>query len=1009
MSNENEQSSKKLTLSNTLTGKGKLDLKRAPESASVRQSFSHGRSKTVTVEVKRKKPGAADAQAATPGNLAGAATIAGATAPSATPLPGHQTLPSASGTALGAGQIHAVNSQSGQSASDVGAAKSSAPTEQPPLSPERDVDAAVHITGRVTSAEPSHIAPKKADSSNPSKSEPATGQKKSDATAKTQHRDSAPSTTSSAHSRSTNYSGRGGRGRDGGGRGDAGGGKSSSRKSNTLRELTDEEKASRVRALQGAQQFEVEQQQKLAEQSRLHTELAEKRRLADAELRRMEAERQAAEPAHKVPEPRHDGARSGVKTSGKSGVPANAADEDASAARASHAATLHPAAFVEDDEEETATKNKKPGKLVEVKRPTPTAKRGEPRRRSGKITVTQALDDEESAERVRSLASVRRAREREKQRMQSQSQEKIYRDVIIPDSITVQDLAGRMAERGADVIKTLMRMGVMATINQSLDADTAELIVTEFGHTPKRASESDVEIGLRGAEDRDEDRMPRPPVVTVMGHVDHGKTSLLDALRATDVAAHEAGGITQHIGAYQVTLPSKARITFIDTPGHEAFTEMRARGAMVTDIVVLVVAADDGIMPQTIEAIAHAKAAKVPIVVAVNKIDKPDADPTKVRNALLQHELVVEELGGDVLAIDVSAKSRIGLDKLEEAILLQAELLDLRANSDRTAEGTVIEAKLDRGRGPVATVLVQRGTLRVGDVFVAGGEWGRVRALIDDHGLAVKEAGPSVPVEILGLQGTPRAGDELSVVDSEARAREIADFRTRRRRDANIASAARGTVEQMLSKIAAGEAKEFPVIIKADVQGSLEALLASLARLSTGEVATRVLRAGVGGINESDVSLARASGGLIIAFNVRANVQAREMAKRDAVDIRYYSIIYNVVDDVRAALSGMLAPTLRENFLGLAEIRQIFDITRVGKVAGCYVTDGLVKRGAKVRLLRDNVVIHEGTLKTLRRIKDEVREVKQGLECGMAFENYHDIKEGDQIECFEIVEEARQL
>ncbi|MDI9348842.1 MAG: translation initiation factor IF-2 [Candidatus Symbiobacter sp.] len=986
MSNENEQSSKKLTLTNPLSGKGKLELKRTPESASVRQSFSHGRSKTVTVEVKKKRPGPNEntGSPGSPGNPPPVNPMmeAEAAPPDMPPPPPSQTVAAPVTAEVSPAPIPPTPAAtpSPSEPSDLGTKAQAAP---PPRPPEK---------------------PKAPDAAKPHK----------------QH-EAAPSSSGSG-SASSSRSGRG-RGREGGGR-EAGSVKSSPpRKPNNLRELTAEEKAARVRALQGAQQFEAEQQQKLAEQSRQAEEMAEKRRQAEAESKRLEAERAAARPqtapdASRGHETNRNQGTSGerltkadananatAKATGKSGPGGRAGD---ALGKSGPAAALTPV-VAEDEEEEAVGKGKKPGKVAEVKRPSPAVKRGEPRRRSGKITVTQALDDDENAERVRSLASVRRAREREKQRMQSSQQEKIYREVIIPDSITVQDLAGRMAERGADVIKTLMRMGLMATINQAIDADTAELIVSEFGHTPKRASESDVEIGLRGPEDRDEDRISRPPVVTVMGHVDHGKTSLLDALRATDVAGHEAGGITQHIGAYQVTLPSNARITFIDTPGHEAFTEMRARGATVTDIVVLVVAADDGIMPQTIEAIAHAKAAKVPIVVAVNKIDKADADPKRVRSDLLQHELVVEELGGDVLAIDVSAKSRIGLDKLEEAILLQAELLDLRANPHRTAEGTVIEAKLDRGRGPVATVLVQRGTLRVGDVFVAGGEWGRVRALIDDHGLNVKEASPSVPVEILGLQGTPRAGDELSVVESEARAREIADFRTRRRRDANMASAARGTVEQMLSKIAAGEAKEFPVIIKADVQGSLEALLASLTRLSTGEVATRVLRAGVGGINESDVSLARASGGLIIAFNVRANAQAREVAKRDGVDIRYYSIIYNVVDDVRAALSGMLAPTLRENFLGLAEIRQIFDITRVGKVAGCYVTDGLVKRGAKVRLLRDHVVIHEGTLKTLRRIKDEVREVKQGLECGMAFENYHDLKEGDQIECFEIVEEARQL
>ena len=494
-----------------------------------------------------------------------------------------------------------------------------------------------------------------------------------------------------------------------------------------------------------------------------------------------------------------------------------------------------------------------------------------------------------------------------------------------------------------------------------------------------------------------------------MGHVDHGKTSLLDAIRQTDVAAHEAGGITQHIGAYQVTVPSGKKITFIDTPGHAAFTEMRARGANVTDIVVLVVAGDDGIMPQTIEAIRHAKAANVPILVAINKMDKPDANAQKVRQELLSHELVTEDMGGDVLTVEVSAKTRMNLDKLEETLLLQAEVLDLKANPDRAAQGTVIEAKLERGRGAVATLLVQKGTLHVGDIFVAGTEWGRVRALLDDKGKPIDSAGPAMPVEVLGLQGTPQAGDVFSVVESEARAREVTEFRVHTLRQKTAAAGARGTLEEMFSKIATGEARELPVVIKADVQGSVEAIVNSLNNLSTDEVATKVLHSGVGGINEADVTLARASGGMIIGFNVRANPQARELAKRDQVDIRYYSIIYNVVDDVKAALSGMLKPTLREQFLGNAEIREVFQITKSGKVAGCMVTEGIVKRGAKVRLLRDNVVIHEGSLKTLKRFKDEVREVKEGFECGMAFENYENIMKGDIIECFEMEEVARTL
>jgi translation initiation factor IF-2 len=589
------------------------------------------------------------------------------------------------------------------------------------------------------------------------------------------------------------------------------------------------------------------------------------------------------------------------------------------------------------------------------------------------------------------------------------SSEKVIRDVIIPETISVQELANRMAERGVDVIKCLMRSGIMATINQVIDADTAELVVSEFGHNAKRVAESDVEIGLAGETDTDEVLFSRPPVVTIMGHVDHGKTSLLDALRSTDVVSGEAGGITQHIGAYQVRLPSGAKITFIDTPGHEAFTAMRARGAKVTDIVVLVVAADDGIMPQTVEAIRHAKAAKVPIIVAINKMDKPGANPDKVRQELLNHELVTEDMGGDVLTVEVSAKQRLNLDKLEEAILLQAEILDLKANPDRAAQGVVVEAKMERGRGSVATVLVQKGTLRVGDVFVAGSEWGRVRALVDDHGNKVEEAGPACPVEVLGLQGTPSAGDDFITVEDESRAREVASYRQRKDRDNKAIAGARGTLEQMFSRIAAGEAKELPVVIKGDVQGSVEAIVSTLEKMGTDEVKVRVLHSAVGGINESDVTLAKASDALVIGFNVRANPQARDLARRDNVDISYYSIIYDVADDLRKALTGMLAPTLKERFLGNAEVREVFNITKVGKVAGCRIVEGQVKRGARVRLLRDNVVIHEGKLGQLKRFKDDVKDVQEGYECGMSFENYNDLQTGDIIECFEIEEIAGVL
>ena len=634
----------------------------------------------------------------------------------------------------------------------------------------------------------------------------------------------------------------------------------------------------------------------------------------------------------------------------------------------------------------------------------PGARREGPKRRSDKIDVGRAVEGENDF-RARSRAQQQRRLERDRRREHADDgQQKVYREVTIPETITVQELALRMSERGADVIKTLMGMGVMATINQAIDPDTAELVVTEMGHRPKRVAEGDVETGLAETADAEGTLVARPPVVTIMGHVDHGKTSLLDALRATDVAAHEAGGITQHIGAYQVTLPSKQKITFLDTPGHEAFTAMRARGAKVTDIVVLVVAGDDGVMPQTKEAIAHAKQAGVPIIVAINKMDKAGADPDRVRNELLRDEIQVEQLGGEVQSIEVSAIKKTNLDKLEEAILLQAEVLELKANPDRAADGVVIEAKLDPGRGSVATVLVQRGTLKVGDVLVAGAVWGRVRRLVDDRGNAVDSAGPAFPVEILGLAGTPQAGDEFHVVESEARAREISDFRARRDRQAELARAAggRGTLEEMLKGIREGTAKELPVLIKADVQGSAEALAGALSRLSTEKVVTRVVYSGVGGISEADLTLAKAAGALIIGFNVRANPQAREIAKRDKVDIRYYSIIYKVTEDIQALMVGLLDPTFKETFIGNAQIREVFRITKVGNVAGCMITEGMVKRGAKVRLLRDNVVIHEGVLKTLRRFKDEVREVQHGFECGMAFENYDDIKVGDVIECFDV-------
>ncbi|MEL0110176.1 MAG: translation initiation factor IF-2, partial [Rickettsiales bacterium] len=664
-------------------------------------------------------------------------------------------------------------------------------------------------------------------------------------------------------------------------------------------------------------------------------------------------------------------------------------------------------------EESTPATARRPGR-TDAEKPAPRS-RNEPKRRDRKLTITQALDEADGVEedRVRSLAAVRRARERERQRAKEQRDsgevQKVVREVVIPETITVSDLANRMAVRGIDVIKALMRLDIMANVNQVIDADTAELIVADFGHKAKLVSEADVEIGIEGEEDREEDMVPRPPVVAVMGHVDHGKTSLLDALRSTDVAGGEAGGITQHIGAYQIDLSEGQRITFIDTPGHEAFTAMRSRGSQVTDIVILVVAADDGVQPQTIEALNHAKAAGVPIIIAINKIDRPDANPDRVRNELLSHEIVVEKLGGDVLDVEVSAIERQNLDKLEEAILLQAEILELKSNPNRLAQGAVIDAKLERGRGVVATVLVQKGTLNQGDVFIAGSEWGRVRALVDDRGQPIKSAGPSEPVEVLGLQGAPLAGDEFVAVEDEARAREITDYRQRAERQKALAVSGRGTLEQMFDQIKAGETQELPVIIRGDVQGSIEAIVGSLEKLSTDEVKVRVMHSAVGGITESDIILAKSAGGLVIGFNVRANPQARELAQQDHVDIRYYSIIYNVIDDMKQLMEGLLAPEIRERQIGYAEVREVFSVSRAGKAAGCMVTEGMFKRGNKVRLLRDDVVIFEGSLKSLRRFKDDVREVQQGYECGIAFENYDDIKTGDVIECFESEEIARSL
>ncbi len=655
-----------------------------------------------------------------------------------------------------------------------------------------------------------------------------------------------------------------------------------------------------------------------------------------------------------------------------------------------------------------------PRKEEEREKKTTRNPRGGERRRGGKITVTQVLNQDYERDRSMSLAAQKRAAQKRRAAAAGPKEpaQKVYREVVVPEAITVQELANRMAERGADVIKELMKLGVMATINQTIDADTAELIVTEMGHKIKRVTESDVETGIEGIEDNPKDLQPRPPVVTIMGHVDHGKTSLLDALRQTDVVAGEAGGITQHIGAYQIEVPTGEKVTFLDTPGHAAFTEMRARGANVTDIVVLVVSAADSIMPQTIEAINHAKAAGVPMIIAVNKVDLPESNAMKVKQDLLQYEVVVEDMGGDVQAIEVSALKKTNLDKLVEAIILQAELLELKANPNREAMGVVVESKMEPGRGSVATVLIQNGTLKQGDNFVVGAEYGKVRALINDKGDQIKEAIPGLPVEVLGLNGTPDAGDILNVAN-ESKAREVAEYRAKKRREietTNIAAAG-GFEDIFAAAKAEGQKQILPIVIKGDVHGSVEAIIGSLNKMTedNDEIGVQILHSGVGGITESDVTLAEASNALLIGFNVRANAQARDLAQQKELKIRYYNIIYDVIDDAKAMLGGMLAPEEREEYLGHAEIREVFNISKFGNIAGCMVTTGMVKRGAKVRLLRDDVVIHEGTLKTLKRFKDEVKEVKEGMECGMAFENYDDIKVGDVIECYEVVEEARSL
>ncbi|ULJ71434.1 translation initiation factor IF-2 [Rhizobium gallicum] len=784
-----------------------------------------------------------------------------------------------------------------------------------------------------------------------------------------------------------------------------------------LNHLSPEEMDARRRALALAQVRDAEDAVRRAEE--------EKRRAAEDAVRReaeaAEAARRAAEEAARPSAPVEEApAPEAVEVQAEAPRPAPAVRRpETSAPTSARPAPAGVAPAVrgrrpEGEEEERGSPRGAParGRVVrpEPAKPVTTRPKTEEERRRGKLTITTANVDDDGNARGRSLSAMRRRQEKFRRSQMQETREKISREVILPETITIQELSQRMSERAVDVIKFLMKEGQMMKPGDVIDADLAELIAGEFGHTVKRVSESDVELGIFNVTDEGGEQVSRPPVVTIMGHVDHGKTSLLDAIRHANVVAGEAGGITQHIGAYQVEQNGQ-KITFIDTPGHAAFTAMRARGAQATDIAVLVVAADDSVMPQTIESINHAKAAGVPIIVAINKIDKPTANAQKVRTELLQHEVFVESMGGEVLDVEVSAKNGTNLDKLLEAILLQSEILDLKANPDRTAEGTVIEAQLDRGRGSVATVLVQKGTLRPGQIIVAGDVWGRVRALVDDKGNHVKEAGPATPVEVLGLSGTPQAGDKFAVVENEARAREISEYRQRLARDKAAArhSGQRGSLEQMMSQLQTAGVKEFPLVVKGDVQGSIEAIAGALDKLGTDEVRARIVHSAAGGITESDISLAEASGAAIIGFNVRANAQARTLAERQGIEIRYYNIIYDLVDDVKAAMSGLLSPERRETFLGNAEILEVFNITKVGKVAGCRVTEGKVERGVGVRLIRDNVVIHEGKLKTLKRFKDEVSEVHSGQECGMAFENYEDIRAGDTIECFRVEHITRTL
>lgn len=775
-----------------------------------------------------------------------------------------------------------------------------------------------------------------------------------------------------------------------------------------LPRLTDEEKNARQQALvnakaresERARQEEIEARRRALEEERMRTEREDQARaIAEEEAKRVAeaaAVKKAEEEAKAKAEADEERARQAeVEAAKRASAPAKV-DSPAASPRSAPAET-------------DARGKPRKGKVAAPAPARPARGKGNDRRRGGKLTISQALDG--PGDRQKSLAATRRRREREKRVAEGggEAAGRVVRDVVVPEVLTVGELANRMAVRGSEIVKSLFNMGVMATINQSIDADTAELIVEEFGHRIRRVSDADVEVAIAAPEDDDAVMVSRPPVVTIMGHVDHGKTSVLDALRKTDVVSREAGGITQHIGAYQITTAGGQKITFLDTPGHAAFTSMRARGAKVTDIVILVVSADDSVMPQTVEAINHAKAAGVPIIIAINKMDKPDATPEKVKQDLLQHSIIVEEMGGEDLAVEISALKGTNLDKLVDTILLQAELLELKANPARAANGSVVEAQLEQGRGAVATVLLQGGTLRTGDIFVCGATWGRVRALIDDQGNRIKEALPAQPVEVLGFNGAPEAGDEFTVVEDEGKAREVAEFRARRTREQLATQAGRGTLEQMLSAIKEGLAAEVPILVKGDVQGSVEAIINSADKLSTDEVKARILHSGVGGITETDVTLAKSAGAVIFGFNARPNRQAREAAERDGVDIRYYNVIYELTDDLKAMMSGMLAPEAREITLGTAEVREVFNITKVGKIAGCLVIEGAVKKGAGYRQLRDGIVLHEGKIASLKHFKEDVAEVRQGSECGMSFANHQDIQEKDQIEVYQIEEIARSL